>query len=102
MFCKCGKMMLSDENGNEMLVYYSLGNYVNSTASEEPDIGKRMLGAMADYVSRGGIGDFAPMNANFGILPALNEKVRDKALKKRLQAERSLETVKQFVKENRI
>jgi len=40
--------MLSDENGNEMLVYYSLGNYVNSTASEEPDIGKRMLGAMAE------------------------------------------------------
>ena len=40
--------MISDDNGNEMLVYYSLGNYVNSTASEENDIGKRMLGAMAD------------------------------------------------------
>lgn len=40
--------MLSDENGNEMLVYYSLGNYVNSTASEEKDIGKRMLGAIAE------------------------------------------------------
>ena len=40
--------MLSDEEGNEMLVYYSLGNYVNSTASEEADIGKRMLGAMAE------------------------------------------------------
>jgi len=40
--------ILSDENGNEMLVYYSLGNYVNSTASEESDIGKRMLGAIAD------------------------------------------------------
>lgn len=40
--------MLSDEEGNEMLVYYSLGNYVNSTASEENDIGKRMLGAIAE------------------------------------------------------
>lgn len=40
--------MLSDEKGNEMLVYYSLGNYVNSTASEESNIGKRMLGAMAE------------------------------------------------------
>lgn len=40
--------MLTDETGNEMLVYYSLGNYVNSTASEEKDIGKRMLGAMAE------------------------------------------------------
>ena len=40
--------MLKDDEGNEMLVYYSLGNYVNSTASEEPDIGERMLGAMAE------------------------------------------------------
>ena len=40
--------MLFDDNGNKMLVYYSLGNYVNSTASEENDIGKRMLGARAE------------------------------------------------------
>ncbi len=40
--------MLSDEEGNEMLVYYSLGNYVNSTSSEENNIGKRMLGAIAE------------------------------------------------------
>ena len=28
------------------------------------------------YVSRGGIGSFVPMNANFGIVPRLEEKVR--------------------------
>lgn len=39
--------MLTDEEGNEMLVYYSLGNYVNATGSEESNIGIRMLGAMA-------------------------------------------------------
>lgn len=39
--------MWTDEEGNEMLVYYSLGNYVNATASEERNIGWRMLGAMA-------------------------------------------------------
>ncbi|MBQ9136733.1 MAG: CapA family protein [Lachnospiraceae bacterium] len=39
--------MWTDEDGNEMLVYYSLGNYVNATASEERNIGWRMLGAMA-------------------------------------------------------
>ncbi|MBQ9104081.1 MAG: methylenetetrahydrofolate--tRNA-(uracil(54)-C(5))-methyltransferase (FADH(2)-oxidizing) TrmFO [Clostridia bacterium] len=60
-----------------------------------------VLGALAKYITTKNC-DFEPMNANFGILPALKEKVRDKALKKRLQAERSLETVKQFVKENRI
>ena len=41
-------LKILDDEGNEMLVYYSLGNYVNSTASEEPDIGERMLGAMAE------------------------------------------------------
>ena len=31
---------------------------------------------MASYVSTGGLGDFLPMNANFGIVPRLTEKVR--------------------------
>lgn len=35
-----------------------------------------MLGAMAAYVSGGGIGDFVPMNANFGIVERLAVKVR--------------------------
>ena len=37
---------------------------------------KTMLGAMASYVSHGGIGAFQPMNANFGIVPRLETKVR--------------------------
>lgn len=40
--------MLADEGGHQMLVYYSLGNYVNCTSSDKSDIGKRMLGAMAE------------------------------------------------------
>ncbi len=35
-----------------------------------------MIGAMAHYVSRGGTGDFQPMNANFGIIPPLPERLR--------------------------
>ncbi|MBQ9779075.1 MAG: methylenetetrahydrofolate--tRNA-(uracil(54)-C(5))-methyltransferase (FADH(2)-oxidizing) TrmFO, partial [Clostridia bacterium] len=35
-----------------------------------------MLGAMASYVANGGIGDFVPMNANFGIVERLDHKVR--------------------------
>lgn len=38
---------VEDEAGHRMLVYYSLGNYVNSTASEGEGVGNRMLGAMA-------------------------------------------------------
>lgn len=35
-----------------------------------------MLGAMANYVSHGGVGAFSPMNANFGIVPPLAARVR--------------------------
>ena len=35
-----------------------------------------MLGAMATYVSNGGTGDFVPMNANFGIIEPLSERVK--------------------------
>lgn len=35
------------ENGNRMLVYYSIGNYINSTASKGKGVSNRMVGAMA-------------------------------------------------------
>ncbi len=40
--------LYTDDEGNEMLVYYSLGNYVNATSSDLPDSGIRMLGAVAN------------------------------------------------------
>lgn len=50
--------MWEDESGHQMLVYYSLGNYVNSTASTASDIGRRMLGAMAEVtISKAEDGD---------------------------------------------
>ena len=50
-----------------------------------------MLGAMADYVSRGGAGDFAPMNANFGIVTPLGYRVKGgKVAKNEKLAERAL------------
>ena len=39
------------------------------------------------------------MNANFGILPLNDIAIRDKAERKRKQAERSLAEIKQFLKE---
>lgn len=39
---------LSDENGNEMLVYYSLGNFINGTAGTGAGVSNRMVGGMAD------------------------------------------------------
>ena len=50
-----------------------------------------MLGAMAAYVSRGGVGAFAPMNANFGIVPSLGYRVKGgKTAKNEKLAERAL------------
>lgn len=39
---------LSDENGNEMLVYYSLGNFINGTSSTGHGVTNRMVGGIAD------------------------------------------------------
>ena len=53
-----------------------------------------MLGAMAAYVSRGGIGAFVPMNANFGIIRPLDVRVRGgKAARNERLSERALETL---------
>ena len=50
-----------------------------------------MIGAMAHYVSEGGNGDFAPMNANFGIIESLPERIKGgKIAKYEKYAERSL------------
>lgn len=35
-----------------------------------------MIGAMAHYISHGGLGDFVPMNANFGLIPPLDHRVK--------------------------
>ena len=40
--------MLSDENGNEMLVYYSIGNFVNGTSGTGDGTTNRMVGGIAD------------------------------------------------------
>ena len=53
-------------------------NAARRARGEEPFVFPRetMLGAMASYVSTGGMGDFIPMNANFGIVPRLDQKVK--------------------------
>ncbi len=55
------------------------------------------IGALADYVSHGGISSvFQPMNANFGIIAPLNKKVKGgKKFRNEAYAERSLEIIKE-------
>lgn len=49
-----------------------------------------VIGALAKYISTTNE-KFQPMNANFGILPELEEKIKDKKLRYQKMAERSLE-----------
>ena len=51
-----------------------------------------VIGTLADYISTERE-DFQPMNANFGILPQLPEKIKDKKLKYMKLAEISLEKI---------
>ena len=54
------------------------------------------IGALAHYVSRGGISkDFQPMNANFGIIAPFDKKIKGgKRNRNEAYAERSLEIIK--------
>lgn len=48
-----------------------------------------MIGALLDFICHAETGDFQPMNANFGILPPLEEKIRDKKQRAQKYVERS-------------
>lgn len=57
-----------------------------------------MLGAMAGYVSHGGVGSFTPMNANFGIVNPLGYRVKGgKAAKNEKLAERALGIIDEVI-----
>ena len=56
-----------------------------------------MIGALAKYVSTDN-SRFQPMNANFGILPPLEEKIRDKKLRYSKLADRALKELNMLQK----
>jgi methylenetetrahydrofolate--tRNA-(uracil-5-)-methyltransferase len=55
-----------------------------------------MLGALMAYVHGADPGRFQPMNANFGLLPPLEERVRDKRRRRELLAERAVTLMRAF------
>lgn len=60
---------------------------------------KTVLGSLTKYITTENP-NFQPMNANFGILPPLDNIIRDKSERKRQMAERSLKLIKEFIMEN--
>ena len=57
---------------------------------------KTVIGSLSEYISSPK-DNFQPMNANFGILPELGEKIRDKKERYSKLAERSLEIFKKGI-----
>ena len=64
-----------------------------------PDV--TMIGAMAKYIRDGGAAEFQPMNANFGIIPPPDVKVRGgKKMRYAYYSNRSLEAIDKLVSDN--
>ena len=59
------------------------------------------IGALALYVSGGSVGDFQPMNINFGIIPPLDHRVKGKRNKNAEISQRSL-TIIESLKEKEV
>ncbi|WP_139488998.1 FADH(2)-oxidizing methylenetetrahydrofolate--tRNA-(uracil(54)-C(5))-methyltransferase TrmFO [Brevibacillus dissolubilis] len=55
-----------------------------------------VIGSMAHYITHTDAKHFQPMNANFGLLPSLPVKIRNKKEKNEKLAERALETIQNF------
>ncbi|SDM97408.1 methylenetetrahydrofolate--tRNA-(uracil-5-)-methyltransferase [Paenibacillus sp. yr247] len=56
------------------------------------------LGSMAHYITTADFKHFQPMNANFGLLPQLPERIRNKKEKYEQLANRALESIQNFSK----
>ena len=56
-----------------------------------------MIGALSKYIQTPNE-KFQPMNANFGIIPELEEKIKDKKVKYGKLADRAIEELKIFMK----
>ena len=50
-----------------------------------------MLGALSGYITDGSVSNFQPMGANFGIIPSLDERIKEKAERYRVLSLRSLD-----------
>jgi len=71
-------------------------NAVRRFKGEQPVILPKytMIGALLGYITDETVTDFQPMGANFGIMPPLDEKIRDKRERYAALAKRSLEYFK--------
>lgn len=55
-----------------------------------------MMGAMSHYITHASVKNFQPINANFGIVPKLQERIRNKQERNLKISERAINRIKKF------
>ncbi len=81
-----------------ILAGYNMARLLSGKKMFEPDAGT-CIGALPLYISNPQNTAFQPMNANFGIIEGLGEKIRNKAERYNKIALRALDIIKQQTKE---
>lgn len=56
-----------------------------------------MIGALCNYITTANQSNFQPMKSNFGIIPPLKDKIKDKRNKKIKMSERSIDVLETFI-----
>lgn len=57
-----------------------------------------MIGAIINYITNASSNNFQPMNSNYGIINALDVKIKDDKLKKRMLYDRAVDELSQIIK----
>lgn len=57
-----------------------------------------VIGSMANYITTANAKNFQPMNANFGLLPPFEKRIKNKQERNSQLADRALTTIQNFVK----
>ena len=81
-----------------ILAGYNMAKMLLGEDMFEPDV-RTSIGALPLYISNPQNTVFQPMNANFGIIEGLNEKIRNKAERYNKIALRALDIIKEQMKE---
>ena len=77
----------------------AIGLYCAMNGKPEPDFtGQTIIGALARHVSTP-TANFQPMNANYGVLDPLNERIRGKKFRYERMSARAIETMEEVIRQ---